>query len=110
MRSQNANPVRAHGLRKIHKTFTTLLPFCPIIDTTGTTHYLIRKYISSLLNPLTLNVYTLKDSFDAANKIRAIPPELFDQGYTFVSFDVTSLFTNVPLSRTIKIILDRVYK
>jgi hypothetical protein len=30
--------------------------------------------------------------------------------YKFVSFDVESLFTNVPLRRTINIILDRVYK
>ena len=29
--------------------------------------------------------------------------------YTFVSFDVESLFTKVPLKRTIKIILNRVY-
>ena len=29
--------------------------------------------------------------------------------YTFVSFDVESLFTNVPLKKTIEIILNRVY-
>ena len=34
---------------------------------------------------------------------------LFVEGYQFVSFDVESLFTNLPLSRTINIILDRIY-
>ena len=51
----------------------------------------------------------VKDSFTAANKIREIQKELFDHGYRFVSFDVESLFTSIPLSKTINIILDRIY-
>ena len=51
----------------------------------------------------------VKDRFIAANKIREIPKELFDHGYRFVSFDVESLFTAVPLSKTINIILDWIY-
>ena len=51
----------------------------------------------------------VKDSFTATNKIRKIPKELFDQGYRFVSFDVEPLFTLVPLSKTINIILDQIY-
>ena len=51
----------------------------------------------------------MRDSFDAADAIKSIPPELFSQGYNFVSFDVESLFTNVPLHRTISIVLDRIY-
>ena len=70
---------------------------------------LIGKFLSSLLQPLTHNDYNLKDSFDAVKRIRSIPPELFDNGYQFVSFDVQSLFTNVPVKKTINIILDRVY-
>ena len=64
---------------------------------------------SIFLYPLTLNEFTLKDTFDAANRIQAIPPALFAEGYEFVSFDVESLFTNVPLQRTLKIIIDRIY-
>ena len=70
---------------------------------------LIGKFLSSLLQPLKHNDYNLKDSFDAVKRIRSIPPELFDNGYQFVSFDVQSLFTNVPVKKTINIILDRVY-
>ena len=51
----------------------------------------------------------VKDSFAAANKIREISKELFDHGYRFVSFDVESLFTSIPLSKTINIILDWIY-
>ena len=61
------------------------------------------------MNPLTLNDFTLKDSLDATNKIQEIPKDLFDSGNKFVTLDVISLFTNVPLAKTINIILKRVY-
>ena len=62
-----------------------------------------------MLQPLTINNYTLKDYFDAANKIKYISSEIFEEGYQFVSFDVESLLTNVLLNKTINIILDRIY-
>jgi len=65
---------------------------------------------ANLLNPLTINNHSLRDSFDAASRIHSIPPHLLNAGYKFVSFDVKSLFTNVPLSITLNIILDRVFK
>ena len=100
---------RAHGLPKTHKTFQSIPKFRPIIDTTNTPHYNVGKFLAGLLNPLTLNQYSLRNSFDAADAIKSIPPELFSQGYKFVSFDVESLFTNVPLCRTINVVLDRIY-
>ena len=38
-----------------------------------------------------------------------IKNEQIPLGFTMVSFDVKSLFTSVPLTETIDIILDRVY-
>ena len=73
-------------------------------------HYQVGKYLSELFTPLTANEYTIKDSFDAVTRIKNIPQELFDEGYRFVSFDVVSLFTNVPLQKTINIILKKVYE
>ena len=109
LRRMAAQLGRAHGLPKTHKAYANLPSFRPIIDTTSTPYYNIGKFLSSLLQPLTHNDYNLKDSFDAVKRIRSIPPELFDNGYQFVSFDVQSLFTNVPVKKTINIILDRVY-
>ena len=100
---------RAHGQPKTHKAYASLPSFRPIIDTTSTPYYNIGKFLSSLLQPLTHNDYNLKESFDAVKRIRSIPPELFDDDYQFVSFDAQSLFTNVPVKKIIKIILDRVY-
>ena len=109
MRPKFAQIARAHGLPKTHKPFEYLPKFRPIINTTNTPYYGISKFLSNLLNPLTENQYVVKDSFAAANKIREISKELFDHGYRFVSFDVESLFTSIPLSKTINIILDRIY-
>ena len=72
-----------------------------IIDTTGTTHYGVGKFLSQLLQPLTINEHTVKDTFDAKSRIQTINQALFSQGYQYVSFDVESLFTNVPLERTL---------
>ena len=99
----------AHGLPQMHKKIDTLPTFRPIIDTTNTPHYNAGKFLTSLLNPLTLNAHSLSDSFDAVTSINNIPTHLFQEGYQLVSFDVESLFTSIPLN-TVKIILDRIYK
>ena len=110
IRPKNAKPAKAHGLPKIHKEFSNIPKFSPIIDTTGTTHCLVGKYLAILLNPLTINEYLLKDSFDAANRIKCIPQNLFENGYQYISFDVESLFSNVPIKRTVDIIVKRIYE
>ena len=106
MRPNSAQLGRAHSLPKIRKVFANIPKFRPIIDTTNTPYSKIGQYLSSFLQPLIVNNYTLKDSFDAANKIKSILSEIFENGYQFVSFDVESLFTNVPLNKAINIILD----
>ena len=109
IRPQSTRPARAHGLPKTRKSFDVLPPFRPIIDTTGTAYQPLAKYLSAFLSPLAQNEFSLKDSFDAVTRIHNIPPQLVVQGYRCVSFDVKSLFTNIPLKKVIKIILERVY-
>ena len=78
MRPQNARSTKATGFPKIHKQFDNLPSFLPIIDTTGSAHYLTAKLLANLLKPLTTNQFTFDDSFDAARKIKSIPKELFN--------------------------------
>ena len=99
----------AHGLPKMHKIFTNVTPFHPIIDTSNTPHYKMGKFLTNLLNPLTQNHYSVKDSFEASSRIQNISPTLFEQGYVFVSFDIVSLFTNVCKKTTFSF-NDNVYK
>ena len=107
---KNAKIACAYGTAKIHKEFEKKPSFHPIIDAIGSTHYAVGKYISKLINPLILNQHQLKDSFDAAERIKGIPGHLYKDGYVLISLDVVSLFTNVPLTKTINVILDRIYK
>ena len=73
------------------------------------THYHVGQYLSKIFQLLTINDYNTKDSFDDGNQIKNIPKELFDAGYRLVLFDVESLFTNVPLQRSINVMLKRIY-
>ena len=84
------------------KSFDNLPPFRPIIDTTGTAYQPVAKYLTNLLNSLTTNEFTIKDTFDVVSHINKVPKKLFDDGFRFVSFDVKSLFTNIPLTKTIQ--------
>jgi hypothetical protein len=43
------------------------------------------------------------NSFDAVNRIHNISHTILSEAYRFVSFDVTSLFTNIPLHEILKI-------
>ena len=110
IRPKHAKIARAHGLPKVHKAFDDIPPFRPIIDTIGTIHSSVGKYLSEVLYPLTQNQFSIKDSFDAANRINSILPEVKNSNdLVFVSLDVVFLFTNVPLKKTVYIILKRVY-
>ena len=60
------------------------------------------------LKPLSLNQYTVTDIFDFVNEL---PRDLnVTPGDLLVSYDVSSLFTNVPLDETIKILADKAFR
>ena len=109
MRPKATQIGRAYGLPKIHKPFQHLPKFWPIIDSINTLYHGIGKFLTSLLNPLAQNEYVVKDFFEAAAKINSISFDGMNDERTFGSFDVESLFTNVPLKETIEIILNIVY-
>ena len=110
MRRKGANRARARGLPKTHKTFENIPSFRPVVDTTNTPYSGIGTYLKTLLNPLTVNEFSMKDTFQAIEEIGKIDHTQLNKGYRLVSFDVVSLFTNVPLKRTVNVILDRIYK
>ena len=109
VRPKAGNYGRAHALPKVHKKYEIFPPFRPIVDMTGTIFSKMGKYLCELLQPLSINEFSVKDSFEMADAIKSIPKSFLDDGYVFVSFDVVSLFTNVPLEKTVNIILDRVF-
>ena len=54
------------------------------------------KFLIPILDPLTQNQYTIKDSFSFAKEITT-----YDGSFFMASLDVESLFTNIPLKETI---------
>ena len=90
-----------YGLPKTHKEN---LPLRPILAAYNNPNYQIAKHLVPLLQPLATNEYTLLNS---ANLIPDILPQ--DTDLYLVSFDVASLFTNIPLQETIDIILNKIF-
>ncbi|XP_066924802.1 uncharacterized protein [Clytia hemisphaerica] len=96
-----------YGLCKVHKDKSNgfiLPPFRPILSTIRTCAYNMAKIFVPLLKEHTMNEYTVKDSFSFANEIVEQNADLY-----MVSFDIQSLFTNIPLDETIDICVERVY-
>ena len=80
-------------------------PFRPILSATNTVSYKIAKFLVPLLSELTTNNYVLKDSFAFANDILSQDNNLF-----MTSFDVDSLFTNLPLQETIDLCIKKLFQ
>ena len=92
-----------YGLPKVHKEGA---PLRPILSANNTTSYNLAKFLVSKLTPLTTNEYTLKNSYEFANYIKTIRNS---NRLIMCSFDVESLFTNIPLCETIDIIISKLY-
>ena len=59
------------------------------------------------MSPLPNSEYTVTSTKDFIEKIKNVK---ISDGHQLISFDVKSLFTNVPLQKTIDIILKRIYE
>ena len=71
----------------------------------STSTYKWTKFFVLLLQHLTSNQFTLKDSFEFTKIICAK-----DAGLFIASLDVDTLFTNVPLEETIHICVNELFK
>ena len=87
-----------YGLPKVHKEN---YPIRPILSACNTPGYGLAKYLVPIISPVTTNSYTVKDSFSFAKEISNFSAN----GLFMASFDVKSLFTNIPLKETIDIII-----
>ena len=70
-----------------------------------TPSYKLAKALVSILDPITKNDFTIKNSFEFSKEILEANPKYF-----MASLDVESLFTNIPLEETIKICSNLLYK
>ena len=92
-------PPKFYGLPKIHKKE---VPLRPIVSSIGNISYHVAEYLTSILSPLMgKNPHFIKNSQDFIKKIKnlEIPP-----GKKMVSYDVTALFTSIPVEPALEII------
>ena len=95
-----------YGNCKVHKQHADgYLPFRSILSALQTPTYNLTKFLVPILNALTKNEYTVKDSFQFAEEICEQDPTL-----TMGSLDVDSLFTNIPLDETIDICVNQLFE
>ena len=95
-----------YGNFKVHKQQVDgCPPFGPILSALQTPTYNLAKFLFPILNPLTKNEYTVKDSFQFAEEICEQ-----DLTLTMGSLDVDSLFTNIPLDETIDICINQLFE
>ena len=83
-------------ISKVSRVTTTSVDgtplFRPILSALGTPTCKLAKFFVPLLERLTYNHYTIKDSFSFCEELRH-----FNTNLIMASFDVESLFTNIPL-------------
>ena len=108
----SSQPGRFYGTAKLHKVAegchdVDQLPIRPIISNIGTATYKTSKHLAKLLAPLTKSRYTIESTRDFIAYTKKLK---IRDNYDMVSFDVSNLFTNVPLDFTINLILKKVYE
>ncbi|XP_066976779.1 uncharacterized protein [Macrobrachium rosenbergii] len=98
----SGNSADNYGNVKTHKPGN---PLHPIISQIPSLVYQLAKRLSAILTPYILGSHSLKSSAEFLKALRKVPP-----GGCIALMNVESLFTNVPVNKTIQMILDRVYR
>ena len=103
LKPTDSSALRFHWQPKVHKPE---VPICPIVSYSGTPLSSLNKYIANILKAYVKDeINNAKNSTRFSNYIGNVPIE---DDEIMVSFDVTSLYMNVPIIDTLNIIKDYV--
>ena len=94
-----SNPPRLCGLPKIHKP---PVPLRLIVSCIGSTTYPLAKHVAFLPSPLTGKTSTFVQN--SQHFVELIKDLNLGPAEAMVSFDIKSLFTNVPVDETLSVI------
>ena len=98
-------PPKFYGLPKIHKTGN---PLRPIVSSRGLVTYGVAKVLSKVLKPLVgQSPHHIQSTGDFVNKAKGFT---LQAGECLSSYDVTSLFTSIPIDPAVDIIKDLLEK
>ena len=100
-------PGRIYGTLKTHKfsSSDSFPKLRPIVSSIGTFNYNLARFLCGLLSPLVPNDYCCKETFSFVSQIKnANLSKKF-----LVSYDLTSLFTNIPHQEPIDIAINLIF-
>ena len=100
-----SEPGKMYGSVKVHKSNK---PMRPIISTIGTATYNLAKYLDNIIKRHIDTKYMLRSTQHLIEKINE-HSSTFNDKHILVSFDVVSLFTNIPVDETIQLAANLVY-
>ena len=106
LKPKGTRPGIMYELSKVHKKLVEgSPPLRPILSALKTPAYKLAKFLVPLLSFVTVNEYSVKDSFHFSSEILEQNSSLY-----MGSLDVDSLFTNIPLEETIDICVNGLFK
>ena len=100
-------PARIYGTPKMHK-FSSIDKFpklLPIVSSIGTFNYDLVCFLCNLLSPVVPDDYSCKDIFSFVSQVKNANLS----GKFLVYYDVTSLFTKIPLQEAIDIAMNLIF-
>ena len=100
-------PARIYGTPKMHKLSSSdsFPKLCPIVSSIGTFNDILARFLCHLLSPFVPNDHSCKDTFSFVSQIKNA--NLSKK--CLVSYNVTTLFTNIPLQETIDIAINLIF-
>ena len=99
---QGSQPGKLYGMAKNHKANC---PMRPVLSAINTPEYYMAVWLESI-KPYVTDKYTVSSSTAFVEELRNIKPSPND---ICVSFDICSLYTNVPLAEVIDNITNTVF-
>ena len=99
-----SQPSRLYGTPKVHKTKSNseVPSFRPIVSSIGSFNYNISRFLCDMLTLFIATDYCTQDSFTFVKEVQ----EVSVSDHFMVSYDVFSLFTNIPLKETLDLAVD----
>ena len=101
-----SEPAKMYGTIKVHKNNA---PARPIVSTIGAHNYQLARYLSEIIKVHINKKYLLSSTSEFIDEIKK-NKNVFNKHNYLVSFDVESLFTNIPVNEVINIAADLVYR
>ena len=92
------------GLPKIHKPSG---PFRPILSCINHYSYKIAIFFIPFLSPISMNSFVIKDSFSFVQEL--LNSDITTDSVFMASFDIASLFTNIPVDEIFDIISNHLF-